>query len=367
MEFDHINSLIVILIFGSLILLAFIKFTNPLNINKKGNAWFGVFLLLFASFWLEEIAEFSGFGMVNSLALEGVHNLQIFTPLALYFSILSYTIPAFKIGYRHLPHLILPFVYIIVHIYRFVYSPDSYVINVLIITLILSQSLFYALFSYLKLRRHQKSILLYSSNTLGVNLNWLEYILIQVIVICIIVVLQNIFVRTTHPILLVNSINLITVFIIAFFSLKQKEIFPLNEKQENELYFITEREDTKEKRKMMPDEDLTKIKKQLLELMVKTQPYLDSELNLVKLAEVMTVTPHQLSYIINSGFKENFFQFVNRHRVEKAKDLLSNSINITMIAIAFDSGFNSKTSFNTTFKKMTQQTPSEYRKASANL
>jgi AraC-like DNA-binding protein len=103
-------------------------------------------------------------------------------------------------------------------------------------------------------------------------------------------------------------------------------------------------------------------------MMIK-KPYLDSELNLIKLAELLQMTPHQLSYIINNGFNENFFQYVNGYRVEKAKELLvEDEMNkLSILGIAFESGFNSKTSFNTTFKKFTGQTPSEFKTRSSGL
>jgi len=99
------------------------------------------------------------------------------------------------------------------------------------------------------------------------------------------------------------------------------------------------------------------------------KPYLDSELNLIKLAELIGITPHQLSYIVNTGFNENFFQYINTYRVEKAKELLlQEEMNkLSVLGIAFESGFNSKTSFNTTFKKITGQTPTEFKKRSAAL
>jgi AraC-like DNA-binding protein len=71
-----------------------------------------------------------------------------------------------------------------------------------------------------------------------------------------------------------------------------------------------------------------------------------------------------MSYLINSGFGENFFQFINKYRVERAKELLNidKLSKYSILGIAFESGFNSKTTFNTTFKKFTNQTPSEYLK-----
>ncbi|MEF9477974.1 helix-turn-helix domain-containing protein [Chryseobacterium sp. 1B4] len=93
------------------------------------------------------------------------------------------------------------------------------------------------------------------------------------------------------------------------------------------------------------------------------KPYLDSELNLIRLAEMLSVSTHHLSYVINTGFGKNFFQYVNEYRIDHAKKLLKEpDSKLSILGIAYESGFNSKTSFNTTFKKVTGQTPSEFKK-----
>ncbi len=156
----------------------------------------------------------------------------------------------------------------------------------------------------------------------------------------------------------------------AYYSLKQKEIYPLDKNQRSQLISINEEGQIADtKRKIVSDENLAVIKNQLNVLMIEEKPYLDSELNLIKLANLVAVTPHQLSYVINTGFQKNFFEFVNKYRVEKAKELLINNENnhLSILGIAFESGFNSKTSFNTTFKKMESQTPSEFKKTGSNL
>ncbi len=368
MVFERINALIVILIFGSLLLLAFVGFTNPLNVNRKGNRWIAVLFLFYASFWAEEIAVYTGVGVLNSLILVVIHSAQIFAAMVFYFSILNYTVPNYTLRIKQIPHLIVPLVYICIQIYQFIEIEKGEVVRVWGVVIILSLSMFYALLSYIQIRKHQKRVFIYSSNTQGIELHWLEYIILQIIAVCVIVVLHNIFMSTVNIVLLINIVQLITIFSIAYFSLKQKEIFPVKDVQRNELKFISE--DTKilkQKRKVVQDEELESQKNRLVELMRDFKPYLDSELNLVGLAKLMNITPHQLSYIINTGYNENFFQFVNRYRVEKAKELLLGNENLTMLAIAFDSGFNSKTAFNTTFKKLTQQTPSQFKKACSNL
>lgn len=103
---------------------------------------------------------------------------------------------------------------------------------------------------------------------------------------------------------------------------------------------------------------------QLLELMEKRQPYTNSELTLNQLADMLSISSHNLSEIINTQLQQNFFDFVNGYRLEKVKkDLLDPAkSHLTILAIAFDAGFNSKSSFNLIFKKQTNLTPSEYRR-----
>jgi AraC-like DNA-binding protein len=98
-------------------------------------------------------------------------------------------------------------------------------------------------------------------------------------------------------------------------------------------------------------------------LMELKKPYLNSNLTLNQLADMLSISPHNLSEVINTRFHQNFFDFINRYRVETVKnDLIDpEKNNLKMLAIAFDAGFNSKTAFNTIFKKATGKTPSEYR------
>lgn len=102
----------------------------------------------------------------------------------------------------------------------------------------------------------------------------------------------------------------------------------------------------------------------LLELMEKEKPYTDSDLTLSQLAEMLSLSSHNLSEIINTRLRQNFFDFVNHYRVEKVKRDLADpdKKHLTLLAVAFEAGFSSKSSFNVIFKKHTQLTPSDYRK-----
>ncbi|MDO6427680.1 helix-turn-helix transcriptional regulator [Thalassotalea sp. 1_MG-2023] len=97
-----------------------------------------------------------------------------------------------------------------------------------------------------------------------------------------------------------------------------------------------------------------------LKFMEREKPYLNNELSLSSLAEALDLSPHNLSQIINQETNKNFFEFINSYRVQFAKQLLLNC-NDTVLKIAMDSGFNSKTTFYNAFKKDTSMSPSEYR------
>jgi AraC-like DNA-binding protein len=92
--------------------------------------------------------------------------------------------------------------------------------------------------------------------------------------------------------------------------------------------------------------------------------YLDSQINLERFAEKVGIRPRELSVIINSHYEKNFFEFINHHRIEEAKRLLADpkSVNLTILDILFQSGFNSQSAFQRFFKRLVGVAPSEYRK-----
>jgi AraC-like DNA-binding protein len=101
----------------------------------------------------------------------------------------------------------------------------------------------------------------------------------------------------------------------------------------------------------------------LLDYVIKNKPYLNSELNLRQLAEETGIPSHQLSMLLSIYLNQNFYSFINGFRIEEAKRLLAeeDGTRFNIIEVAYEAGFNSKTTFNTAFKKSEGLTPSEYR------
>ncbi len=110
-----------------------------------------------------------------------------------------------------------------------------------------------------------------------------------------------------------------------------------------------------------PDQELIS---RLLNYMEGKRPYLDPELTLSQLAKDLNISRSLLSQSINDGIGDNFYDFVNKYRVEEVKRLMiaPEVRNFNLLGIALESGFKSKSTFNLIFKRFTGLTPTEYRK-----
>src|SRR5688572_12013585 len=122
------------------------------------------------------------------------------------------------------------------------------------------------------------------------------------------------------------------------------------------------REKTKYGNNRLPDFARESIVVELQRHIQAARPWLKIDLTLGELAAGINVAPHHLSQIINSEFGKSFASFINEYRVGEACQLLAGDNDKSVLEIALDSGFSSKSSFNATFKKHTGMTPSEYRK-----
>lgn len=361
-----LTNFIIHLLFFSLILLTFLLITNPIQVNKKANIWFGLFTFVWATFWLDEIVLSIGHIEIQSHLTPFIGSIQFLAPIFLYLSILFFTHPNYKFTKRNLWYLVTPLLYSILLFLQG--TTNTY--QAVLLGIMLSHSAFYCISGYLILRKHKKDIKLFSSNPHEYDLSWLEQIIYTFVAIVILVTLFNIIFYNTPLNTYMNLAMLASAYFIAYNVMKQKDIYPIDEKQTEEVISIGEEQSIdEEKRKIVSDEKLVELKAELNTLMQEKEPYLNSELNLINLSELLSISPHILSYVINTGFHVNFPQFVNKYRVEKAKLLLQDSKTsktLSILGIAYESGFNSKTVFNTTFKKITGKTPSAFKKKGSN-
>jgi AraC-like DNA-binding protein len=108
------------------------------------------------------------------------------------------------------------------------------------------------------------------------------------------------------------------------------------------------------------------LRNKILDHMAGKRPYLDADLSLDELAKQLQLKPRILSQLINESIGQSFFDFVNNYRINEAMKMLDNPEDpkITVLEVLYAVGFNSKSSFNTIFKKQTGLTPSEYKRVS---
>lgn len=127
---------------------------------------------------------------------------------------------------------------------------------------------------------------------------------------------------------------------------------------------ITSPQDVEKKKALLDENTASDYSIRLLDYIQEEKPYLDQSLSLRSLAEKIDLHPNQLSWLLNEILGKNFSEFINHYRVETFKRIARDPKNghISLIGLAYDSGFNSKTVFNTYFKKETGLTPRQFLK-----
>ena len=100
--------------------------------------------------------------------------------------------------------------------------------------------------------------------------------------------------------------------------------------------------------------------KELLQVMENEKPYLNPKLTLNELSQRLDMSSNNMSQLINQYEQVNFYDFVNKYRVEEFISRARSNTNFSILAHALDAGFNSKSSFNSIFKKFKSETPSQF-------
>jgi len=361
----------------SFFLLGFISFINPSKVNIIANRWFGIFLVAVGCLLVNRIIydTHTNHQYIRLVAFNELSRLVI-AP-ALYLSVLHFTSPdrVFKkVELLHFIPFFLFFVYMLpVVLVKRLYFPieampllPRSIFTAIIFLSVKTQVVVYWLMSYYKLNQHQKNIQLITSNTTPVNLSWLKYLLWGIAFMIVLGLCEVIFNLRGIIGYAAYGYLLATLFI-CYFLLAQKEIYPYVEPELTAIEDVINTNDfLKEGKARFTEAQLGELKDRLEYLMKSEKIFLDNELSLPQLAKEMAITPHDLSYLLNDGIGMNFFQYVNSYRVEEAKQLMLSDKHkhLNILGIAYSAGFNSKTTFNTTFKKETGLSPSQFIKQS---
>ncbi|MCP4625395.1 MAG: helix-turn-helix transcriptional regulator [bacterium] len=354
------------------------------------------------------IALFSYYMLVKilcgtKLIFDYPHFAQTYRPIpfliwaTFYFYVKAMTNPSFRFQVIDCIHLI-PFILYSLYLLPFFMADETIKINsastplpthyILAVVLQTGLLLLYLIQSYRILRDHRRHIQDLFANIEKEKLNWLKYLLIMFGIIWVAAFLKFISgIEYTADFVIPPILLCLTIYGVGFYALKQPEIFkdirietaltgsddehtgspvesnPANSPQEEQTSVV--KHHPKYKYSSLKPRDLSDYGQKLIEYINKDKPYINNELKLQDIASYLGLPPYQLSQVINTELKTNFYSLINKYRIEEAKRLLidPDKQHLNILEIAFETGFNSKSAFNTAFKKSTTMTPSQYKQS----
>ncbi|PWB20676.1 hypothetical protein DCO46_20345 [Flavobacterium sp. HTF] len=357
---------------GAAFLLGFLLLAHLRKVNFIANTCLGLFIITLGLEMIEIPLFYNNFNLRHPNLYEMIGLSRFLTAPLLYFSILYFTSVNKKFEYKMLWHF-LPFVFFFIFRIPFFitgknieFSPQTARMFFFVLQMTLPvQALIYWLVSFVKLHRHLRNLRQISSSTEQNDLVWLKYFLL-ILLLIIVVWFNLIFFNLGYLIQFTPFTYLLSVFFLAYFSMQQNEIFDFTKSELNELSSIVSK---KESPKRVAGKRLKELDEKLRILTGSEKVYLENDLSLPKLAQRLDASCNETSFVINELYQDNFYNYINRYRIEEAKSLLLSNkyYQLNILGIAYESGFNSKTTFNTTFKKFTGMSPTQFVKANGVL
>lgn len=290
----------------------------------------------------------------------------------LYLYVVSIIRPNFSLGAKHRLHLlplIIYFVFLFVAYYCQDYVVKRQVIGLYLFdlnwqfvtmdTLIKSSRFIYLILSIYLINKYREQLKDSKSNIENIDLTWLKILVIGFALVTLIGVVLSLskVVNLFYPVevslqiflgLTTYYADLILVCFLLFFSAVN----------------ISSVAKVKDHVKSSYDDYIAdeEYVGRIINFMDKEKPYLKSNITLDTLSEMLDVPARELTALLNGHFKMNYYEFINNYRIKEAKQILKADKDQTISDVFLAVGFNSKSVFNTFFKKNTGMTPSEYRK-----
>jgi AraC-like DNA-binding protein len=368
---EFADQLFHILVNGGIVLGLFvILLLNNKGVRKsRANMFLSILLaaLTFSIFHLQYAGDVISHFSFRVFSF-GDPSFLIIAPL-LWFYIIELTGGRVRWGFSILIHFI-PFALIIFCSLSFnSYANDWWILSILqshprlpftiFWILIVIQFSAYQFMIHRKWQEYQKVMKQEVSNTENVSISWVRFFM-GVFLVVNASFLFSLFAVIHLDVMLwvwksVGVIFSLSIFALGYKGILQQEIF--DARRDSPIPIPQLEASPTEK----PDQHLID---KLLTFMQNQRPYLDPELSLSSLSKELGLNRNQLSQLINDGIGENFYDFVNRYRVEEVKRLMADpqKQNYNLLGIALEAGFKSKSTFNLIFKRFTGLTPTEYKK-----
>lgn len=259
---------------------------------------------------------------------------------------------------------------------------QGYEIELLIIKYaIILSGITYIIWIFYLLEMHKKNIVNNFSYEENINLKWLKYLIYGLGTVWLIVIAQAVNKKSYND--YIFGVVVLIIVMIGYFGIKQGRIFSLTithlnsnennlaENYESTILFQHEVDENVFLKKKYLKSGLSEAASydlyQRLQILIQTEKtFKEPELSLTALSDKLNTNPNYLSQVINEKEQKTFYDYINYLRVTEFINQIQNPDNdkFTILSIAFDCGFNSKSSFNKNFKKVTGQTPSDFLKTS---
>jgi len=369
------NFISLIIVFVSWLLIAFLLTAK--SKNKTSNAILILFLLvnaqdssgMFASYFI--YPKFPGMGMI-------INSTVFFKMPLLFLYIQSVVYSDFKFKKIHLLHLI-PWIlnlivltprYFVVDFdakWAFLNSTDYRELTEIRISYILVhvQVMVYFIMSFILIKKYKILLLENYSNANLFNHKWLFQLVVLLAIEAFIATFKNIFLFLQLETIyfytqLTTSLSaLVFMCWIVLRAMHSPEIFRgINSNLQLVKSIVQEKQRMREQ-DSFESQEIVALKKYMLE----EKPYLNDSLTIHDLSKEIDLNVRELSLLINHDLNQHFFDFINGYRIRKAMEILKDpeKKELTVLEILYEVGFNSKSSFNTAFKKHANQTPTEFR------
>lgn len=218
----------------------------------------------------------------------------------------------------------------------------------------------------------RKSKTLYLENYAGKSINSYKWLFQFTIVLCIvyaIALLKNILKFSDYAHIsewIKAGLLLLSLFIICWYLFKALNNPELFRNVDSKLKLVAEivSEEKSNEESVTNDREYKEEILRLKNYMIEKKPFLNSSLTIQDISGEIGIPVRDLSLLINHQLGQHFYDFVNSYRIENAMDILKDETKskVTILEILYEVGFNSKSSFNTAFKKYTGNTPTYYRK-----
>ncbi|OAQ43655.1 DNA-binding protein [Pedobacter psychrophilus] len=373
---DKINLLVtisVITMFISLFLALFLYTVK--TEHKLSNRLFAFFLALTAIDMIGNTNSLFDISLNVRVFISSFFFLQLPT---FYIYVLSVCYSDFKLKPKHLVHsivflianlILLPHFYTVDLNSKILFLEKSSSMPEIQFNHVLMhiQTLFYIVAAFMILRKARK---IYLENYAGASiesLNWLFQFTFALSAFYFIALVKNIFKFTAYPNIsegLKIGLLVFEFFIIFWYLYKALNNPSLFRNIDSKLKLVSDI--ISEEKKIEPEtlnKDLLRLKK----YMADKKPFLDPALTIQDISNSLGIPVRELSVLINHQLGQHFYDFVNTYRIENTMEIMKDSSSkVTVLEILYEVGFNSKSSFNTAFKKHTGNTPTDYRKSLKN-